>query len=235
MTTATILLVDDDAELTAMLCRYLEENGLQAQAVHDSSGLDNYLTTQQPDLLVLDVMLPNEDGLSILRRIKAQFDFPVLMLSAKGDDVDRIVGLEIGADDYVSKPFNPRELLARIRARLRRPSVTDSVNSPSVQVIGDFTLDTARQTVRRGGEILSLSTAEYALLRTFLNYANRVLSRSQLVDLAQDVDRLPYERSIDVRVTRLRKKIEVDHRQPRYLRTVWGAGYLFVPDGQDEA
>lgn len=227
-----ILIVDDDAELADMVCRYLRENGMEAHTVGDGAAMDRWLALQQASLIVLDVMLPGEDGLSIARRLKASSDLPILMLSGKGSDLDRIIGLEIGADDYLCKPFNPRELLARIRARLRRPSAPAAA---SPLAAGLFELDLARREVRKGGVLLDLSSAEFALLRVFLANANRVLSRGQLVDLAQGTERLPFERSIDVRVTRLRKKIELDPGNPRHLRTVWGSGYLFVPEDGDAA
>ncbi|MEW5769582.1 MAG: response regulator [Pseudomonadota bacterium] len=235
MSEPNILMLDDDAELAAMVCRYLRENGMSAHAVHDGAALDRWLALRRPDLIVLDVMLPGEDGLSIARRLKAASDVPILMLSARGGDVDRIVGLEIGADDYLAKPFNPRELLARIRARLRERAPRPAAAVPDCLRAGVFELDLARRVARRAGETLDLSTAEFALLRVFLGHANRVLSRAQLVELAQGVERLPFERSIDVRVTRLRKKIEANPADPRHLRTVWGSGYLFVPDGEGGA
>jgi DNA-binding response OmpR family regulator len=233
MTKPCILIVDDDDDLTGMVCRYLLENGMEAEAVQDSVAMDRWLAMRQPELVVLDVMLPGEDGLSIIRRLKshsATRHLPVLMLSARGSDVDRIIGLEMGADDYLGKPFNPRELLARIRARLRESTAPEAVDTLAA---GCFELDLARRVARKDGEVLDLSTADFALLRILLSHANRVVSRSQLVDLAQGAERLPFERSIDVRVTRLRKKIETDPACPHYLRTVWGSGYLFVPDGSD--
>jgi len=229
MNAPLILLVDDDIDLTGMICRYLQENGMQAHAVPDSAEMDRWLVSLRPDMVVLDVMLPGEDGLSIARRLKASRNVPILMLSSQGSDVDRIVGLEIGADDYLSKPFNPRELLARIRARLRAP---DPAGNSGLLASGAFELDQARRVARKNGEILDLSNAEFALLRTFMSNPLRVLSREHLIALAAG-ERLPYDRSIDVRVTRLRKKIETDPASPHYLRTVWGLGYLFVPDGED--
>lgn len=229
MTAPLILLVDDDIDLSGMVCRYLHENGMRAQAVQDGADMDRWLALRRPDLIVLDVMLPGEDGLAIARRLKASMKVPILMLSAQGSDVDRIIGLEIGADDYLSKPFNPRELLARIRARLRAPAHSDD---SGLLASGAFELDQARRVARKKGEMLSLSNAEFALLRTFMNNPLRVLSRERLIALAAG-ERLPYDRSMDVRVTRLRKKIEADPSCPRYLRTVWGLGYLFVPDGED--
>lgn len=225
-----ILIVDDDLELVDMVCRYLTDNGLQAAAVHDGVAMDAWLAGNHADLVVLDVMLPGEDGLSIVKRLKSRSDIPVLMLSARSADIDRIIGLEMGADDYLPKPFHPRELLARIHARLRKPVETRPVEALED---GVFRLDLARRVAYQAGMRLNLSSADFALLRILLQNALRVLSRDQLVDLALGGERMPYDRSIDVRVARLRRKIEADPGQPRYILTVRGTGYLFVPDGGD--
>lgn len=230
MNLSQILIVDDDLELVDMVCRYLNDNGLQANAVQDSVAMDAWLAGNHADLVVLDVMLPGEDGLSIVKRIKSRSDIPVLMLSARSADIDRIIGLEMGADDYLPKPFHPRELLARIHARLRKPGETRPVETLEE---GVFRLDLARRVAYQAGMRLNLSSADFALLRILLQNALRVLSRDQLVDLALGGERMPYDRSIDVRVVRLRRKIEADPGQPRYILTVRGTGYLFVPDGGD--
>lgn len=199
----------------------------------DGLGLDAELARESPDLLLLDLMLPGEGGLSISRRLRAHSQIPIVILSARGEDVDRIVGLELGADDYLAKPFNPRELVARIRAVLRRrkqaaPPATEAL------VFGPFRLDLAGHSLTRAGVPIALTTAEFTLLSTFVRHPNRVLSRDRLVELAQEDERMPFDRSIDVRVARLRKKIEPDADNPCYIRTVWGAGYLFVPYGEAE-
>ena len=230
MTLPQILIVDDDLELVDMLCRYLTDNGLQAAAVVDGVAMDAWLGAHTADLVVLDVMLPGEDGLSIVKRLKARSDIPVLMLSARSSDIDRIIGLEMGADDYLPKPFHPRELLARIHARLRK---SIDVRPTEVLEAGEFRLDLARRVAYQSGLRLNLSAADYALLRILLQNALRVLTRNQLVELAQGGERMPFDRSIDVRVARLRRKIESDPGQPRFIRTVRGTGYLFVPDGSD--
>jgi DNA-binding response OmpR family regulator len=229
-----LLIVDDDAELRGMLQTYLGQHGYTAHAVADGAAMDAYLATQRVDLVVLDLMLPGEDGLSLARRLRAASAVPIVMLSARGDDVDRIVGLEMGADDYLSKPFNPRELLARIKAVLRRPVPAPAETESDIKAFGPFRLNLSNHSLTRDGDNLPLTTAEFTLLRVFLQHARRVLSRDQLVDLVQGHERMPFDRSIDVRVARLRRKIETDPDNPRYIRTVWGAGYLFSPTGDDE-
>jgi DNA-binding response OmpR family regulator len=235
-----IIVVDDDPELRALLQRYLNEQGYEVSAVADAVAMDQELEKQLPDLLVLDLMLPGEDGLSIARRLRGKHrSLPILMLSARGDDVDRIVGLEVGADDYLAKPFNPRELLARIRAVLRRnttpPQEADPQPSEAVYHFGDFRLDTESQELWHGDTRVALTSGEFALLKVFVEHPRRVLSRDALMDMLKGYERSPYDRSIDVRVTRLRRKIEVDPTDPVYIRTVWGEGYRFSPGDQDIA
>lgn len=226
-----ILVVDDDEELSSMLCRYLGTQGFDAQAVGDAVAMDGWLARDTPDALVLDLMLPGEDGLSIARRINGRF--PFMVLSARGDAIDRIVGLELGADDYLSKPFNPRELSARLHAILRR-SARPVAESAKSLAFGEFELHLDSRTLTRAGQPVAVTTAEFTLLKLFAQNPGRVLSREQLVELANGPDRVPFDRSIDVRVARLRKKIEPNPDSPVYLRTVWGAGYLFVPDGAEK-
>jgi DNA-binding response OmpR family regulator len=194
--------------------------------------MDHHLAGHEVDLVILDLMLPGEDGLSIARRLRATLPtLPILMLSARGDDVDRIVGLEVGADDYLAKPFNPRELLARLRAILRRgqQAVGTAVPGGEIHVFGDFRLDTTSGTLTCNGERVALTSGEYALLKVFAEHPNRVLSRDALVERLAGFERGPFDRSIDVRVTRLRRKIEVDPSAPLYIQTVWGEGYRFSP------
>ncbi len=227
---ATILVVDDDPKLRELLARYLGEQGYSVVAVGDAPALDAYLAGHRPDLLILDLMLPGEDGLSIARRLRGAAGFPIIMLSARGEDIDRIVGLEVGADDYLPKPFNPRELLARIRAVLRRQAVPAA--DPAVALaFGDFRVDLATRRLLRGQSEVELTAGDFALLEVLVQHANRVLTRDQLVDLIKGYDRSPFDRSIDVRVTRLRRKIEHDASHPVFLRTVWGKGYMFTPGG----
>ena len=229
-----ILVVDDDPALRSLLEHYLAEQGYRVASVEDGAAMDRFLAAQQPDLVILDLMLPGEDGLSIAKRLHAAYeDMPILMLSARGDDVDRIVGLEVGADDYLSKPFNPRELLARIRAVLRRrrdwTAQAEPEDEPREYRFGPYRLDIGTQELRRENELIPLTSGEFALLKIFVEHPRRVLSRDTLVDMLKGYERSPYDRSIDVRVTRLRRKIEDDPASPVYIRTVWGEGYRFSP------
>jgi two-component system phosphate regulon response regulator OmpR len=224
-----ILVVDDDAALCDMLATYLGDQGFTVRTAGSGGEMDKALAAASPDLILLDIMLPGEDGLSLTRRLRAHGNIPIIMLSARGEDVDRIVGLELGADDYVAKPFNPRELLARLRAVLRRRAASAPGAPTAAVAFGPFRLDLASHSLTRDGELVALTTAEFTLLSVLARHPGRVLSRDQLVSLAQDAERIPFDRSIDVRVARLRRKIEPDPDNPRYIRTVWGAGYLFSP------
>ncbi|MBE9537770.1 MAG: response regulator [Proteobacteria bacterium] len=229
---AKILVVDDDVAIGELLEQYLGSEGFNVASVLDGQGMDRFLVGQTVDLIILDVMLPGEDGLSIARRLRKDYDTPILMLSARGDEVDRIVGLEVGADDYLPKPFNPRELLARVRAILRRnhPPAQEKEPIKSVSTFGDFTLDLESQLLSCDGANVPLTSGEFALLRVLTQHPNRVLSRDTLIDMLSGHDRSPYDRSIDVRITRLRQKIEKDHKSPIYIHTVWGEGYRFSPN-----
>lgn len=225
-----ILIVDDDQELGAMVCSYLGQNGLLAATVPNGAAMDAWLVNHKTQLLVLDLMLPGEDGLSIARRLNSKQ--PFIVLSARGDETDRIVGLELGADDYLAKPFNPRELLARIRAVLRRQARQPEMLAPSsVYTFGAFRLDLGSHRLTRDGVNIEISTAELALLKALVEHPNRVLSRDMLAGLVTELGRMPFDRSIDVRVARLRKKIEDAPDNPRFIRTVWGSGYIFTPQG----
>ncbi len=224
-----LLVVDDDQGIRDLLCRYLAEQGFRVAAAADGQAMDQWLATNTPDLVILDLMLPGEDGLSLARRLRNDRDVPIIMISARGDDVDRIVGLEVGADDYLAKPFNPRELLARVRAVLRRnhrPATTDKPTESGYE-FGPFRFDPTRRTLSRGDEHIELSRAELDLLNVFVHHPNRVLSRDFIMEDLAGNDRDPLDRSIDVRVTRLRHKIEDDPTHPRYVKTVWGVGYQF--------
>jgi len=230
-----ILIVDDDPALRGLLERYLAEQGFDVSGVENGTAMDHFLAQQTTDLVILDLMLPGEDGLSIAKRLRGTLDIPIVILSARGDEVDRIVGLEVGADDYLPKPFNPRELLARIRAVLRRQHAPEppAQDSASKQVVrfGPFSLDMLSQQLNCDGQTVPLTSGEFGLLRIFVEHPNHVLSRDIIVDLLKGYERSPYDRSIDVRVTRLRRKIETDPASPVYIRTVWGEGYRFTPGG----
>lgn len=227
-----ILIVDDDPGLRELLQRYLAEQGYQVDGVADGIAMDQHLAGQGADLVILDLMLPGEDGLTLARRLRSLGGPPIIMLSARGEDIDRIVGLEVGADDYLAKPFNPRELLARIRAVLRRgEDSTPRSEAPARDIyrFGPFSLDLRTRALVREGTEIPLTAGEFNLLRIFTEHPNRVLSRDNLMDLIKGYERTPFDRSIDVRVTRLRRKIEADPAAPAYVRTVWGEGYLFSP------
>lgn len=224
-----ILVVDDDEGLRELLQRYLSDNGYEVAGVADGAAMKRHLVTQAVDLLLLDIMLPGEDGLSLARSLREQGAPSIIMLSARGDDIDRIVGLEVGADDYLPKPFNHRELLARIAAVLRRRQ--PAIEKGRLRRFGPFEVDTEARRLTRNGAEIDLSGAEFALLKVLLDHPDRVLSRDALVNLLKGYERGPFDRMVNVRVTRLRRKIEIDPGHPVYLRTVWGEGYLFAPGG----
>lgn len=229
-----ILVVDDDPALRALLADYLTREGYEVAGVEDGAAMDVWLARQEADLVILDLMLPGEDGLTLTRRLRHHSALPIIILSARGDDIDRIVGLEVGADDYLAKPFNPRELLARIRAVLRRrvPAAGEEcAGEPGVFRFGPYRLDLHLRELRRHGEPVVLTAGELELLRVLTEHADRVLDRDCLLDLLKGYERSPFDRSIDVQIARLRAKIEPDTKHPRYIRTVWGKGYLFTPDG----
>ncbi|KAF1712372.1 two-component system response regulator OmpR [Pseudoxanthomonas kalamensis DSM 18571] len=232
-TSPHILLVDDDARLRELLLRYLQGQGFAVKGVGDGAQMRQALDRGHYDLIVLDLMLPGEDGLEICRRLRGQGDStPVVMLTAKGDEIDRIIGLEIGADDYLPKPVNPRELLARIRAVLRRaPGVLPG--APQAEggevVFGDYRLDLGRRELTRNGQPLKLTSGEFAVLAVLLRHPRQPLSRDRLMSLARGREHDAFERSMDVTVARLRKLLEADPKQPRLIQTVWGVGYVFVP------
>lgn len=226
-----LLVVDDEPKIRQLLKKYLSQEGFIVEAVEDGTAMDRYLANHEVDLVILDLMLPGEDGLSIGRRLNHQSNLPIIILSARGEELDRIVGLEMGADDYLVKPFNPRELLARIRSVLRR-SAQDSqpVSSTAtgrILTFGPFSLDVEKHQLSRDHQDIPLTTGEFTLLRVFLEHANRVLNRDTLLEITKGYDRTPFDRSIDICVGRLRKKIEANPSEPIYLRTIWGAGYLF--------
>jgi len=230
-----ILVVDDDREIRELVTRYLSKHGLRARAAANGREMRRALDDWSIDLIVLDLMLPGEDGLSLCRRLRADSNIPVIMLTAMGEETDRIVGLEMGADDYLAKPFNPRELLARIKAVLRRAEGgqagrPDSAGQPNRCVFAGWRLDLDRRELVSPQDVLvPLSAGEYDLLAAFVARPQRVLSRDQLLDLARGREAQPFDRAIDVQVSRLRRKIEADPGNPVFIKTVRGGGYMFTP------
>ena len=231
-----ILVVDDDLRLRDLLQRYLTEQGFAVTTVSDGAAMDRLMSRERHDLLVLDLMLPGEDGLSICRRLRGDKNtIPIIMLTAKGEDVDRIVGLEMGADDYLPKPFNPRELVARIHAVLRRRTAPPPPGAPEADAgeyeFGGMQLNLATRTLVRDGASTSLTTGEFALLKVLVTNARVPLSRDKLMELARGREYEVFDRAIDVQISRLRKLVEKDPAKPTYIQTIWGFGYVFVPDG----
>jgi two-component system phosphate regulon response regulator OmpR len=234
-----VIVVDDDARLRDLLNRYLTEQGYAVRVVQDAAGMDRQLARERYDLMILDLMLPGEDGLSICRRLRGGGeDMPIIMLTAKGDDVDRIVGLEVGADDYLPKPFNPRELVARIQAVLRRRPLPGPPGAPApepqVVEFGEFRFNLGTRSLSRNGQDVALTTGEFALLKVLAQHARSPLSRDKLMELARGREFGAFDRSIDVQISRLRKLIEPDPAKPAYIQTVWGFGYVFIPDGRSQ-
>ncbi len=225
-----VLIVDDDREIRGLLAQYLEKHDFRTTAVADGKEMRRVLERSHVDLLVLDLLLPGEDGLSLCRELRGRSQLPIIMLTARGEDVDRIVGLELGADDYVAKPFNPRELLGRIKAVLRRSA--HAPRDPSPENVrgfsfGGWRLDTVTRTLTNSeGREVALSGAEYRLLAVLLGAGNRVLTRAQLTELLRGRDADPFDRSIDVRISRLRQILGDDARAPQIIKTVYGEGYV---------
>ncbi len=232
-----ILVVDDDQRLRDLLVRYLGGEGYEVKAVADAAAMDKQLGRERYDLIVLDLMLPGEDGLAICRRLRAQNVAPaIIMLTAKGDDVDRIVGLEMGADDYLPKPFNPRELLARINAVLRRRAPGGPPGAPAggneTHAFGNFVFNLSTRTLTKGGKAVPLTTGEFSVLKVLVQHPRQPLSRDKLMELARGREYEVFDRSIDVQISRLRKIVEDDPSHPKHIQTVWGFGYVFVPEAE---
>jgi two-component system, OmpR family, response regulator len=224
-----VLIVDDDREIRDLLARFLRKHGLRVETVADGRAMARALETGRFDLVVLDLMLPGEDGLSLCRHLRATSSLPVVMLTAVAEDTDRIVGLEIGADDYVTKPFNPRELLARIKAVLRRTGVAGRETSEGTLTFAGWRLAAAQRELRDpDGVLVPLTSGEFDLLLAFVERPERVLSRDQLLDLTKGRDAVPFDRSIDVQLSRLRRKIEIDPQNPKLIKTVRGGGYMLT-------
>ncbi|MFK8774040.1 MULTISPECIES: response regulator [Aeromonas] len=233
-----ILVVDDHSEIRDLLKRFLEQHGMRVSCARDGKEMKRLLDEREFDLLVLDLMMPGEDGLTLCRELRVKSRLPIIMLTAMGEETDRIIGLEMGADDYLSKPFNPRELLARIKAVMRRTQA-ESLPVPET-LTRDLRFDrwlldvNRRELVDEEGVGMSLSTAEFDLLKVFLERPQRVLSRDQLLDLARGREAVAFDRAIDTLVSRLRRKLERDPKNPELIKTIWGGGYLFAADVTQE-
>jgi len=230
-----ILTVVADSRLRNLLRRYLSEKGFHVLLAHDSKEMRNIWPRMHFDLLILDLMLPDEDGLSICRRLRSEHDdIPIIMLTAKAADIDRIVGLEMGADDFLSVPFNPRELLARINALLRRRATEEHPSAPSYEheviTFGPYVLNLSTRSLTRGDESIPMTTGEFSTLKVFARNARIPMSRDKLMELTRGREYKAFDRSLDVQISRLRKLIEPDPSKPMYIQTVWGMGYVFIPD-----
>ncbi|MDM8515024.1 response regulator [Desulfobacterales bacterium HSG16] len=235
----TVLLVDDDKKLTSLLKEYLEGNGFEVFIAGDGSEIIQKLENISPDMVILDIMMPGPDGLDVLKEIRRIFDLPVIMLTARRDETDRIVGLELGADDYLPKPFNPRELLARMKAVLRRvpadgvmkPSggqVKNGENDGMMITLGGITLDGAKRVLCMGKENVDLSAVEFDLLKVLMSRPDTILTRDQLMNLARGKDYMAFDRSIDVHISKLRTKLAKHPSGKDRIKTVWGTGYMFL-------
>ena len=227
-----ILVVDDDAEIRTLLSEYLERNGYRVSTAADGKSMLAALDAKTPDLIVLDLMMPGDDGLTLCRNLRARSSIPIVMLTARGEETDRIVGLEMGADDYLAKPFNPRELLARVKSVLRRartfPSDSTTAEADAIRFAG-WTLDVrARHLVSPERVVVPLSGVEFKLLSAFLAHPNTVLTRDQLIDLMLSRDAAPFDRAIDVQVSRLRQRLRDDAKNPTLIKTVRGEGYVLA-------
>ena len=227
---ATVLIIDDDRKLNEMLSSYLSRFGMTVlTADHPDSGL-TLLRSHSPSLVILDLMLPGRDGFAVCRDIRAENQVPIIMLTARGDLLDRVVGLELGADDYLAKPFEPRELVARIQTVLRRSGqATGRLPAKELVQAEDLFVDLRKRTAMLNGESIEFTTMEFEILALFLSNPGTVLSRDEIMDRIKGVDWEAYNRSIDVTISRLRTKLRDDPKKPRYLKTVWGTGYLFLP------
>lgn len=234
---AQILVVDDDERLRQLLQRYLLEQGFRVCTAHDGQSMAEAKRQTTFDLMVLDVMMPGEDGMSICRRLRAAGDdIPIIMLTAKSEDASRIMGLDLGCDDYLIKPFNPRELLARIKAVLRRGRTrVEHPGAPSQEPhtisFGPYELNLNRRSLSHHQSPMPITTAEFAMLKVFVRHPNQPLSRDRLMELARGREYEAFDRSLDVQISRLRKLIEPNPAKPTYIQTIWGVGYVFVPDG----
>ena len=232
---STILIVDDDQEIRDLLSRFLEQHGYRALVAQNGREMETTFKRQQVDAIILDIMLPGKSGLTLCQEVRQSSSVPIIMLTAVTEDVDRILGLEMGADDYISKPFNPRELLARIKAVLRRTQGANDLVSikakSEIYYFADWSLDKAKRRLISPDQVeISLSSGEYDLLLAFLNRPQQVLSRDLLLDITKNREAGPFDRSIDIQISRLRQKIEVDPKSPHLIKTVRGGGYVLTAE-----
>ncbi len=228
-----LALIDDDPKILDLTEKYLTDQSFKVYVGKNGKELDEILKKYEADLIILDLMMPEESGLQICQRLRVnEVGIPIIMLTAKGDEVDRIVGLEMGADDYLPKPFNPRELLARINAIIRRKETFSAKSSIKPIRFGDFICEIQNRSLSKDGKNISITTGEFDLLKVFTERPNQPLSRDQIMQLAKGKELDVFDRSIDVQISRIRKLIEEDPNNPKYLQTKWGFGYIFNPDGE---
>jgi len=229
-----IMIVDDDNNIAELISLYLIKECFDTKIENDGESALADFDSYGPDLVLLDIMLPGIDGYRVCRELRAKTQTPIIMLSAKGEVFDKVLGLELGADDYLAKPFNPRELLARLHAVLRRRPASDQPGAPTKEAeivsFGQFELDLGRRELRKNGEVMPLTTGEFSVMKAFARHARMPLSREKLMEMARGREYEAFDRSLDVQVSRLRKLIEADPSKPRYIQTVWGLGYVFIPD-----
>jgi two-component system phosphate regulon response regulator OmpR len=230
-----IALVDDDPKIRELTAKYLSDQELSVKTAANGLELDELMKNNNISLIILDLMMPEESGLNICQRLRVNnVEIPIIMLTAKGDEVDRIVGLEMGADDYLPKPFNPRELLARVNAILRRQQQSSIQNTKDIFEFGNFSFDISNRSLHKNGQEIQITAGEYDLLRVFSERPKQPLSRDQIMQLAKGKELDVFDRSIDVQISRLRRLIEEDPNKPKFLQTKWGFGYIFIPDSQQD-
>ena len=230
-----IALVDDDPKIRELTAKYLSDQELSVKTAANGSELDKLMKNNNISLIILDLMMPEESGLNICQRLRVNnVEIPIIMLTAKGDEVDRIVGLEMGADDYLPKPFNPRELLARVNAILRRQQHNTIQNTKDIFEFGNFSFDISNRSLHKNNQEIQITAGEYDLLRVFAERPKQPLSRDQIMQLAKGKELDVFDRSIDVQISRLRRLIEEDPNKPKFLQTKWGFGYIFIPDSQQD-
>lgn len=233
----SIVIVDDDTEICDLLRRYFTEHGFRAHVAGDGTALGKILATTDVDLVVLDLMLPGDDGFTICRSLRSHSNIPIIMLTANNDETDRIVGLEIGADDYVEKPFNARELLARVKAVLRRHNARQEVSRERVRYryFANWRLDCLKRNLEQDGAIISLGGPEYRLLEILLDHPNQIISRDELSIASRRREHIPYDRTIDIQISRLRQLLKDSGKEPALIRTIRGEGYMLLCEVRDEA